>query len=126
MSLVDKYRSVVEPAKRWAPKDADVHEENGKLIVRGTTEYQLGKDKIWDEIKKQSGWENEVQADIKVEKSDIYGVWEVQSGDSLSKIAKSVYDDGSQYMRIFEANRGLLKDPDMIQPGQKLTIPNRA
>lgn len=47
----------------------------------------------------------------------------VQSGDSLSKIAKEVYGDASQYQKIFEANQPMLKDPDKIYPGQVLRIP---
>ena len=47
----------------------------------------------------------------------------VTSGDSLSEISRQFYGDPSEYMRIFYANRGILKDPDMIQPGQVLVIP---
>ena len=47
----------------------------------------------------------------------------VQSGDSLSKIAKQFYGDASKYPVIFEANRPMLKDPDKIYPGQNLRIP---
>ena len=49
--------------------------------------------------------------------------YEVQSGDSLSKIAKSHYGDAMKYMMIFEANQPLLKDPNLIYPGQVLRIP---
>ena len=47
----------------------------------------------------------------------------VQSGDSLSKIAKEFYGDANRYMEIFEANRPMLSDPDKIYPGQSLRIP---
>lgn len=47
----------------------------------------------------------------------------VQSGDTLSKIAKTFYGDASKYNRIFEANRNILNDPDKIKPGQVLNIP---
>ena len=47
----------------------------------------------------------------------------VQSGDSLSKIAKEQYGDMSKYNKIFEANKPMLKDPDEIYPGQVLRIP---
>jgi len=50
-------------------------------------------------------------------------VYVVKSGDSLSKIAKAEYGDASAWNRIFEANKDILKDPDKIQPGQKLKIP---
>jgi len=47
----------------------------------------------------------------------------VQSGDTLSKIAKNFYGDANKYPVIFEANRPLLKHPDKIYPGQVLRIP---
>ncbi len=47
----------------------------------------------------------------------------VQAGDTLWKIAQEVLGDGSKYMKIFEANSELLKDPDHIYPGQELRIP---
>jgi nucleoid-associated protein YgaU len=50
-------------------------------------------------------------------------IYEVVSGDSLSKIAKREYGNAGEWKRIFEANRDILKDPDKIYPGQKLKIP---
>jgi nucleoid-associated protein YgaU len=47
----------------------------------------------------------------------------VQPGDSLSKIALTYYGDASEYMKIFEANRNILDNPDLIKPGQELVIP---
>jgi LysM repeat protein len=123
--LSQKYSGLTATASSLGIKNFQMKEEAGKLKISGTSEYQLGKDLLWDAIKKQAGWESEVAADIRVEKTDIFGVWEVKAGDSLSKIAKSVYDDASKYMKIFEANKGILKDPNLIHPGQKLTIPSR-
>ena len=48
----------------------------------------------------------------------------VKSGDSLSKIAQQVYGDDSRSTEIFEANKDKIKDPNLIQPGQKLNIPS--
>ncbi len=48
---------------------------------------------------------------------------DVVSGDTLSKLAKKYYGDPSLYMKIFEANRDVLKDPNLIKVGQKLRIP---
>ncbi len=47
----------------------------------------------------------------------------VQSGDTLSKIAKEHYGNSNEYMKIFEANRDNLSDPDVIKVGQELVIP---
>lgn len=47
----------------------------------------------------------------------------VKKGDYLSKIAKEVYGNANKYNVIFEANRPMLKNPDLIYPGQVLVIP---
>jgi nucleoid-associated protein YgaU len=47
----------------------------------------------------------------------------VKSGDTLSKIAKQEYGDANAYMKIFEANKPMLSNPDKIYPGQVLRIP---
>ncbi len=49
--------------------------------------------------------------------------YEVKPGDSLSKIAKAQYGDAKKYNTIFEANTPMLKDPNLIYPGQMLRIP---
>ncbi len=49
--------------------------------------------------------------------------YEIKSGDTLSKIAKREYGDAMQYMKIFEANREVIEDPDKIYVGQKIRIP---
>lgn len=49
--------------------------------------------------------------------------YEVKKGDSLSKIAKAHYGNAMKYPVIFEANKPMLKDPDLIYPGQMLRIP---
>ena len=51
------------------------------------------------------------------------GSYTVQSGDYLGKIAQSVYGDATKWSNIYEANRGILKNPNDLQPGQVLTIP---
>ncbi len=47
----------------------------------------------------------------------------VQEGDSLSKIAKRELGDGNKWHAIYAANRDTIKNPDLIHPGQVLTIP---
>ncbi len=49
--------------------------------------------------------------------------YEIESGDTLSGIAKRYYGNASQYMQIFEANRDIIDDPNKIYPGQKIRIP---
>ncbi len=51
------------------------------------------------------------------------GYHTVESGDTLSAISKKVYGDPMKYGVIFEANKPMLKSPDLIYPGQVLRIP---
>jgi nucleoid-associated protein YgaU len=126
MSLKDKYAAALKLGEELKVKGGDVKEEGGKLIIKGLAEYGIDRDHIWDAIKKQAGWEKEIVADIKLEKTDVYGYWTVKPGDSLSRIAKDVYDDASKYMKIYEANKATIGDnPNLIKPGQKLALPNK-
>ena len=47
----------------------------------------------------------------------------VVKGDSLSAIAKREYGDAQEWRRIYDANRDIVKDPDLIYPGQTLRLP---
>ena len=49
--------------------------------------------------------------------------YQVQSGDTLSKIAKRVYGDASEWTKIWEANKDTIPNPDLIHPGQQITLP---
>jgi nucleoid-associated protein YgaU len=67
----------------------------------------------------------EVQADklTAPEPSGKVEYYVIKSGDTLSAIAQKFYGKGSEYPRIFEANREVIKNPDLIYPGQKIRIP---
>ena len=47
----------------------------------------------------------------------------IVKGDNLSKIAKKLYGDANKYKIIFDANREVIKDANLIYPGQKIRIP---
>lgn len=65
-----------------------------------------------------------VDDQIKIEVEEPQSVFHtVVSGDSLSKISKQYYGSYNKYMIIFEANQPMLKNPDVIYPGQVLRIP---
>lgn len=56
----------------------------------------------------------------------IADVVEVQRGDTLSAIAARCYGEAHQWERIYIANRETIgRNPDLIQPGQRLLIPAR-
>jgi nucleoid-associated protein YgaU len=61
--------------------------------------------------------------DPKVAPSSTMRKYTVVAGDSLSKIAKREYGDAGKWPAIFEANRDKIQNPDLIHPGQVLTIP---
>ena len=47
----------------------------------------------------------------------------VQPGFSLWRIARETYGEGVLYVKVFEANRDQIRDPDLIYPGQIFTVP---
>lgn len=120
-----KYQSVLNLGQKLNIQEGNVEEENGLLKVRGTANTQYEKNLIWDEIKKVGGDSpTDIMADIKVADTTVYAHHTVKSGESLSKIAKHYYGKPMKYTAIFEANRNILKNPDIIHPGQELVIPN--
>ena len=124
MSLKAKYQSVLDLGEKLHVKDGYVEEMDGKLKIGGTTQTAYEKNLMWDKIKEIGGDNpSDLQADIKVETEDYFHKHTVKGGDSLSKIAKQYYGDAGKYMHIFNANTDQLKNPDMIHPGQELTIP---
>ena len=125
MALMDKYSDLFALANQVGLKNPDVKEDAGKLTISGQTEYQLDANRLWDNIKTHQGWENEIVANIKAQRSDVYGVHTVTAGETLSKIAKSYLGDAGRYMEIFNANTDTLSNPDLIKVGQKLKLPAR-
>ncbi|MBK9961392.1 MAG: LysM peptidoglycan-binding domain-containing protein [Saprospiraceae bacterium] len=125
MSLQDKYKSVLDLGTELGIRDGFVQEENGVLKMGGVAATQYQKDQIWDKIKSIGG-ENpgDLVADIKVSDTSYYTKHTVAKGESLSLIAKKYFKDPMKYKAIFEANTNILKDPDLIHPGQELVIPN--
>ena len=120
---MDKYSDLFALANQVGLKNPDVKEEAGKLKVSGQTEYQLDANRLWDNIKTHQGWENEIVANIKAQRSDVFGVHTVTAGETLSKIAKSYLGDASRYMEIVKVNSDTVTDPDKIKVGQRLNIP---
>ena len=123
--LKAKYQPVIDLAKNRGVHLKNVHVENDKLLIRGDAPTPAIKNEVWDQIKAIDGAYADLTADINVDASLPVParIYEVVSGDTLSKIAKRYYGDANKYMKIFEANRDQLKDPDKIQPGQVLKVP---
>ncbi|MEL6650254.1 MAG: LysM peptidoglycan-binding domain-containing protein [Bacteroidota bacterium] len=125
MSVRAKYDAVLKLGEALAVADGYVEEKEGKLHIGGTAKTQYDKDQMWDKIKEIGGEAPlDLVADIKVAITDYYTKHTVQKGESLSLIAKHYFKDPMKYKAIFEANRDILKDPNVIFPDQELTIPN--
>jgi len=127
MGLRDKYSYAIQTAKDLRMQgSADEHD--GKLFFKGTVQTQDEANKIWDAIKTIPDWRTEIVADIKATGAAPASetretTYTVKAGDTLSKIAKQLLGDANAYMQIFNANKDQLRDPDKIQPGQVLKIP---
>lgn len=125
MSAKVKYQSVLELGQQLGIKGGEVSEDGGVLKIKGEANTQYEKDLIWDKIKQIGGQSpSDVQANITVGDTSVYHRHIVKSGESLSKIAKHYYGDAMKYNAIFEANRNILNNPDVIHPDQVLVIPN--
>jgi nucleoid-associated protein YgaU len=123
--LKEKYQSVLDLAEIRGVKLLSVTEEGGKLKVKGTSSYQMDKNLVWDKIKTMTDWKTEVAVDITVENKEIFGVYTVQPGDTLSKISKDFLGSPNRSAEIFNLNKEALTDPHTIRPGQALKIPIR-
>ena len=134
-ALKQKYQSVLNAADQQHIQFLNLHVEDNKLFIRGIAPSEEAKNLFWDQIKLVNPNADDITADITVDKSRAMGAaagggssqagqtYTVKSGDNLSKISKQFYGDSNEYMRIFYANRDKIRDPDLIQVGQQLTIP---
>ena len=120
-----KYQDLLDLGQKLNVQNGDVSENNGVLTIKGTTKTQYEKNLLWDKIKAIGG-ENptDIKADIKVADTSVYHRHVVKSGETLGKIAKHYYGDAMKYNDIFNVNTDILKNPDLIHPGQELIIPN--
>lgn len=124
MSVKAKYQPVLDLGEQLGIKDGSVREEDGVLKVKGQATTQYEKDLLWDKIKAIGGERpSDILANITVEDDSVYHRHVVQSGESLSKIAKHYYGDAMKYNKIFQANTNILSNPDLIHPDQVLVIP---
>jgi nucleoid-associated protein YgaU len=127
MGLRDTYAYAISTAK--GKFNGSAEERDGKLHFVGTVQTEDQKNELWNAIKTIPTWKDDVVADIKVTgggsapAAQAGKTYTVQSGDTLSKIAKEHLGDANAYMKIFNANKDQLTDPDKIKPGQVLKIP---
>ncbi len=133
-----KYQAVLNTIQQTGVRLENLHVQDNKLFIRGEAPSQEVKNRVWDQIKLVDPSYNDLTADITVAAGagpatqtagagvgggQAQRTYTVQSGDTLSKIARQFYGNPNDYMKIFNANRDQLQDPNKIQPGQQLVIP---
>ena len=138
--LKQKYQSVFQSLQQQQVRLTHVNMEGNKLFIQGDAPSEQAKNQVWDVIKTVNpNWQSDLVADIRVtggaqqqpssgspagaQQGQSQRTYTVKPGDSLSKIAKEFYGNAGEYMKIFDANRDKLRDPNVVQPGQELKIP---
>ena len=136
--LKRKYESVLSTIQQQQVQLSHVHVQDNKLLIQGAAPSEQAKNRVWDRIKQvDPNWAQDLTADITVNPGLAHSAggnsgsgnqasqqsYTVQAGDTLSKISKQFYGRADAYMKIFEANRDILTDPNKINPGQSLKIP---
>lgn len=136
--LKNKYHAALETIQREGVRLTHLHVQDNKLFVQGAAPSQEVKNDVWNQIKAADSTYSDLTCDLTVDPSiappqaqaaaagsgaTSTRTYTVQSGDTLSKIAKEFYGNANEYNRIFEANRDKLQNPDKIQVGQQLVIP---
>ena len=103
--------------------DLRITTAHGKTVISGIARYQVDRDQLFEAIKRLDGWDHNVVVDVTVERHDIRGYHTVRPGETLASIARRYFGDPSKDLKIFDANRDRMNDPDQILPGQQLLIP---
>jgi hypothetical protein len=134
--LKAKYQSVMNFIQQQPNTQLqNVNMEGDKLLIRASAPSQEVKNKIWDQIKLVDPSSSDLIADIQAPAAAAAAAaaaggstsgartYTVKPGDSLSKISQEFYGHANQYMKIFEANKDKLADPDKVRAGMQLVIP---
>src|SRR6516162_1818380 len=130
--LKSKYQSVLNFIQSQGVQLQNLNMEGDKLLIRATAPSADLKNRVWDQIKLVDPSYSDLIADIQAPaaaaaagapSSATARTYTVQPGDSLSKISKHFYGDPNMYMKIFDANKDKLSDPDKVKVGTELRIP---
>jgi nucleoid-associated protein YgaU len=123
MSLQDKYAALISTAKDKASGELKISEQDGVLYIDGLVKNSSDKEALWKLYNEadpdyRSG---DLRLNIEVTPAAAMQEYVVQAGDNLGKIGTRF---GVKWKEIFEANKDIIKNPDLIQPGWKLKIPS--
>ena len=103
--------------------DLKVEFSDGTITLTGECDSIATKEKAVLIAGNIKGVERVNDDNMTAPEADTAEFYTIVRGDSLSKIAKRYYGDAMKYPIIFEANREVIKDPDLIYPGQQIRIP---
>jgi len=121
MSLQDKYREVTNLAENLGIANLQVREQDNVLYIDGIANSAADKDKLWDAYNKIDPEYRSADVVMNIEVTEkVSKEYTVENGDSLSKIGKAY---GVSWQDIYEANKDIIKNPDLIEVGWKLKIP---
>jgi len=105
-------------------ENLNIHIEDDTATITGMAYNQATKEKVVLVVGNSNGIAT-VDDQMTVEHAEPEAQFHtVVSGDTLGKIAKTFYGNAMKYPEIFEANKPMLKSPDLIYPGQVLRIPH--
>ena len=121
MALQDKYQELIDYANANGATDLSVVEQENVLYVTVTVPGEHIKQEVWNLYEKIDPGMKSADLVLNVTATTAGQIYEVKSGDNLSKIASKF--SGITWKDIFEANRDKISDPDKIFPGQVLNIP---
>ncbi len=105
-------------------KDLEVDYDDGKVSISGDAKDAEAVEKAVLMAGNVEGVEEVDISDVEApEIDDRVHYYVIEKGDTLWKISERFLGKGDRYPEIFEANREVIKDPDLIYPGQKIRIP---
>jgi len=103
---------------------ATVSGEAAKQSIKEKVILMVGNNDGIESVNDQMTVKEQVEVEVTAEETEpVAQFYTVEKGDTLGGIAKKFYGEAGKYPVIFEANKPMLKNPDLIYPGQSLRIP---
>ena len=125
MALQEKYSELIRTANSQGATNLQVREQGNVLYIDGNVSTIEAKNAIWAAYEKidpefrSADVVMEIKVPVGVEPQGLE-VYTVVGGDSLSKIAGHY---GTTWQKIYEINKDVISNPDLIKVGWKLKIP---